>query len=126
VELGLPFKRPEPFPQNSLLAARVALAGFDQGWGEDFCRAVFRAEFGAGCRIEDATTISDILAGLSIDPAPALAAAQSDATKARLRSETEEAQRLGLFGAPSFVCADGELFWGNDRLESALRWAKNL
>jgi 2-hydroxychromene-2-carboxylate isomerase len=125
-ELELPFKRPEPFPQNSLLAARVALAGFDQGWGEDFCRAVFRAEFGEGRRIEDAATISDVLAGLNIEPGPALAAAQSDAIKARLRRETEEAQRLGLFGAPSFVCTDGELFWGNDRLEPALRWAKTL
>jgi 2-hydroxychromene-2-carboxylate isomerase len=125
-ELGLPFRRPDPFPQNSLLAARVALAGFDQGWGEDFCRAVFRAEFGEGRRIEDAATIGDVLAGLSIAPAPALAAAQSDAIKARLRRETEEAQRLGLFGAPSFVCADGELFWGNDRLEPALRWARTL
>ena len=44
--------------------------------------------------------------------------------KARLRAETEEAQRLGLFGAPSFTTADGELFWGNDRLEHALAWAK--
>jgi 2-hydroxychromene-2-carboxylate isomerase len=125
-ELGLPFQRPDPFPQNGLLAARVALAGFDQGWGEDFCRAVFRAEFGEGRRIEDAATIGDVLAGLNIAPAPALAAAQSDAIKARLRRETEEAQRLGLFGAPSFVCADGELFWGNDRLEPALRWARTL
>ena len=61
-ELNLPFQRPEPFPQNSLLAARVALAGFQQGWGEDFCRAVFRAEFGAGRCIEDAATISDVQA----------------------------------------------------------------
>jgi 2-hydroxychromene-2-carboxylate isomerase len=125
-ELELPFKRPDPFPQNSLLAARVALVGFEQGWGEDFCRAMFRAEFGEGRRIEDAATISDVLAGLNLAPAPALAAAQSDAIKTRLRRETEEAQRLGLFGAPSFVCADGELFWGNDRLEQALRWAKTL
>ena len=52
-----------------------------------------------------------------------LAAAGSDANKARLRAQTEEAQRLGLFGAPSFTTDDGELFWGNDRLEAALRWA---
>jgi 2-hydroxychromene-2-carboxylate isomerase len=32
---------------------------------------------------------------------------------------------LGIFGAPSFV-ARGELFWGNDRLEDALRWATRL
>src|ERR1700758_3831051 len=52
-ELGLPFERPDPFPQTSLLAARVALAALDHVWGQDFCRAVFRAEFGAGRRIDD-------------------------------------------------------------------------
>jgi 2-hydroxychromene-2-carboxylate isomerase len=122
-ELAVPFRRPDPVPQNSLLAARVALAGFDQGWGEDFCRAVFRAQFGEGRPIDDAGVIRDLLAGLQVDPLPALAAAQSDAIKARLRGQTEEAQRLGLFGAPSFTTIDGELFWGNDRLEQALKWA---
>src|ERR1700757_3216201 len=33
-ELQLAFRRPDPFPQNSLLAARVALVGLDQPWGE--------------------------------------------------------------------------------------------
>ena len=46
-----------------------------------------------------------------------------DPIKARLRAETEEALRRGVFGAPTFTTADGELFWGNDRLEQALRWA---
>jgi 2-hydroxychromene-2-carboxylate isomerase len=122
-DLQLPFRRPDPFPQNSLLAARVALAGLDHSWGEDFCRAVFRAEFDDGCRIDDPTVIGGILVGLQVDPRSVLVAAQSDAVKARLRSETEAAQQLGLFGAPSFTTADGELFWGNDRLEPALRWA---
>jgi 2-hydroxychromene-2-carboxylate isomerase len=54
-------------------------------------------------------------------PGPILAAAQEDASKAKLRERVEEARRLGLFGAPSFV-AGGELFWGNDRLEAALDW----
>jgi 2-hydroxychromene-2-carboxylate isomerase len=123
-ELQLPFRRPDPFPQNSLLAARVALVGLDQPWGEEFCRAIFRAQFASGRRIDDAATVGDILAGLKLDSEPALAAAQSDAIKARLRVQTDEAQRLGVFGAPSFTTADGELFWGNDRLEAALRWAE--
>jgi 2-hydroxychromene-2-carboxylate isomerase len=123
-ELQLAFRRPDPFPQNSLLAARVALAGLDQAWGEEFCRAIFRAQFADGRRIDDTAAIGDILAGLKLDPEPALAAAQSNAIKARLRMQTEEAQRLGVFGAPSFTTADGELFWGNDRLEPALRWAR--
>jgi 2-hydroxychromene-2-carboxylate isomerase len=124
-DLGLPFRRPDPFPQNSLLAARVALAGADGGWDRDFCLAVFRAQFGNGTPIDDVEVIGDILGELKIDPRPPLEAARSDTIKTRLRAQTEEAQRLGVFGAPSFMTADGELFWGNDRLEQALRWAKH-
>ena len=40
-DLDLPFRRPDPFPQNSLLPARVALVGLAQGWGEDFSVAVY-------------------------------------------------------------------------------------
>ena len=123
-DLDIPFRRPDPFPQNSLLAARVALAALDHSWGEAFCVALFRAQFGDGRRIDDAGAIGEVLAGLQIDPQPVLAAARSEANKARLRAQTEEAQQRGLFGAPSFTTADGELFWGNDRLEAALRWAR--
>src|SRR5215472_1533238 len=91
-ELDLPFRRPEPFPQTSLLAARLALVALDQNWGEDFCRAVFRAEFGDGRRIDDPAVLGELLAGLGVDPAPLLAAAQSDPIKTRLRAQTEEAE----------------------------------
>jgi 2-hydroxychromene-2-carboxylate isomerase len=119
-----PMRRPEPFPQNSILAARVALVALAQPWGEDFCRTVFSAEFADGRRIDDPETMSAILSKLKVEPSAMLAAAVSDDNKARLRVQTEEAQRLGLFGAPSFTTADGDLFWGNDRLEKALAWAK--
>jgi 2-hydroxychromene-2-carboxylate isomerase len=124
-DLALPFRRPEPFPQNSLLAARVALVGLNAPWGEEFCRAVFRAQFADGRRIDDPAVPSDILARLQIDPAPVLDAARTDDNKAALRAQTDAAQRLGIFGAPAFVTADGELFWGNDRLERALAWARD-
>jgi 2-hydroxychromene-2-carboxylate isomerase len=139
-DLKLSFRRPEPFPQNSLLAARVALIGLGaasgeqssgaqssgaQSWGEQFCRAVFLAEFCEGLQINDVAVLGDILARLNVEPEPVLDAARTDTNKARLRAQTEEAQRLGIFGAPSFMTADGELFWGNDRLERALAWAKN-
>ena len=120
--LGLPFKHPDPFPQNSLLAARVAMAGLEQGWGEDFTLAVYRAEFGEGRSIDE-PTLTDVLTGMNIDAKAALAAAQSDSNKNALRTQTEQAQKLGIFGAPTFVTEDGELFWGNDRLERAIEWA---
>ena len=129
-DLALPFRRPDPFPQNSLLAARVAMFGLapdnNQSWGEDFCVAVFRAQFADGRRIDDPATLAAILSGLGADATGTLAAAQSDANKLRLREQTGAAGKLGLFGAPSFTTADGELFWGNDRIEQALAWAKRV
>ena len=122
--LALPFRPVEPFPQNSVLAARVALIALAQPWGEDYCRAVYRAEFGDGRNIGKPATIADVLKGLGQDAEVVVAQAQADANKNALRSQTEEARRHGIFGAPSFVAADGELFWGNDRLEAALAWAK--
>lgn len=122
-DLSLPFCRPDPFPQNSLLAARVALVGLNDEWGEQFCIDIFRAQFAQGRPIDDRGTVAEILAGLNIDAEPVLAAALTEQTKALLRSQTEEAQHRGLFGAPSFTTSDGEVFWGNDRLERALLWA---
>jgi len=123
-ELGLPFRRPEPFPQNSVLAARVALVGLNGAWGQNFCPAVFRAEFAEGRRIDDLETMRTLLADLKVDPAAVIEAAHAGSTKDALRAQTAEAQGLGIFGAPTFTTADGEMFWGNDRLEGALAWAK--
>src|SRR4029077_5115127 len=122
-DLGLSFRLPEPFPQNALLASRVALAGLDEGWGEDFSRAAYRAEFAENRNIGDPAVVADIVRALGHDAATALGRAQSDDIKGRLRANTEDAQRLGIFGAPSFI-AGGELFWGNDRLEQALDFGK--
>jgi 2-hydroxychromene-2-carboxylate isomerase len=119
----LPFRRPDPFPQWSLLPARVALVGLETDWGEDFVRAVYTAEFGEGRPIDDQAVIADVLTVLKVDPQPVMAHAQSEQIKSRLREQIEEARTLGIFGAPSFVTPDGELFWGNDRLEAALDWA---
>jgi 2-hydroxychromene-2-carboxylate isomerase len=129
-DLALPFRRPDPFPQNSLLAARVAVFGLapenNQRWGEDFCVAIFRAQFADGQRIDGPATMATILSGLGADADSVLAAAQTDANKLHLRDQTETARTLGLFGAPSFTTSDGELFWGNDRLEQALSWATRV
>ena len=122
--IGLPFVRPTTFPQNTLLAARVALVGLAEAWGEDYCRAIYRAEFAEGRTVEETETIAGVLTGLGLDAGAVLDRAQSNENRSQLRAHTEEAQRLGIFGSPSFVTADGELFWGNDRLEAALNWAK--
>jgi len=118
---SLPLRRPEPFPQNSLLAARCAMA-IDPADRPAFAKAIFAAEFGEGDGIDDRATIARALAAVGLTEEP-LARAKTDAIKQALRAETDEAKRLELFGAPSFVTQDGELFWGNDRLQDAIAWA---
>jgi len=121
--LGLAFRLPEPFPQNTLLAARVATAAMAEGWGEDFSRAVYRTQFAEHRNIGEAPVVAEIVQSLGRDGGAALARAQGDDIKQGLRATTEEAQRIGIFGAPSFV-AGSELFWGNDRLEQAIAYTK--
>ncbi|RBP11965.1 2-hydroxychromene-2-carboxylate isomerase [Roseiarcus fermentans] len=119
---GLPFRRPEPFPQNSLLAARVALA-LDGDDRAGFSRNVYAAEFGEGLSIADRALIVRLVADLGLDPEAILARAESDANKSKLKSECARAIALGVFGAPTLATEDGELFWGDDRLEQGLDWA---
>jgi 2-hydroxychromene-2-carboxylate isomerase len=120
--MGVPLKRPEPFPQPSLLPARVALA-LDGAERVDFSRRVFLAEFGQGSPIGDHATLAALLAACGVDPAATFERAQSEATKARLKAECARAVEIGVIGAPCLVTGDGEVFWGNDRLEQGLDWA---
>jgi 2-hydroxychromene-2-carboxylate isomerase len=120
--LGLPLKRPEPFPQNSLLAARVALALNGEARAQ-FSREVYAAEFGEGLPISDRTTIAALLAKLGVDSDAVFQRAESDQNKALLKAECARAAQIGIIGAPCLVTEDGEVFWGNDRLEQGLDWA---
>jgi 2-hydroxychromene-2-carboxylate isomerase len=120
LKLALP---PAAFPQNGLKAARLALAGEADGWTPAFTRAVYGANFTQQKDIADDAVLGEILTSLGLDPAHAVAAANAPANKEKLKAQTEEAVARGLFGAPSFTVGD-ELFWGNDRLEDAIAWAK--
>lgn len=121
--LGLPWRQPAPFPQNGMLAARCVLA-LEETARPAFTKGVYTTQFGEGRNIADQATVAGVLTALGHDANVVLAKAASQPVKDELRANTEEAQRLGLFGAPSLVTAGGELFWGNDRLEDALAWAK--
>ncbi|WP_374266137.1 2-hydroxychromene-2-carboxylate isomerase [Zoogloea sp.] len=121
---GLPFQVPSKFPRSGLLAARVALLGAEAPWIGDFARAMMHANFADDRDITDPAVIRALLAGLGLPADALLAEATGEANKLALRRQTEKATELGLFGAPSFVTPDGELFWGNDRLEDALAWVR--
>ncbi len=121
---GLAFHVPEPFPAHSLAAARIGLVAEEDGWIGAFTQAVFSAEFGERADISVHDTLARIVADLGEDPARVVARANSDEIKSALRTRTEAAAEKGIFGAPTFITEDGELFWGDDRLDAALAWAK--
>lgn len=118
---GIPFRRPSVFPRNGLLAARLSARFAKAEWLPAFVRAVYRANFESDLDISSPDVVARCIAQAGQDPAAILSEAQTSETKELLRAQTEEASRLGLFGAPSFVIGN-ELFWGNDRLEAALSW----
>ncbi|MEW6090072.1 MAG: 2-hydroxychromene-2-carboxylate isomerase [Pseudomonadota bacterium] len=120
---GLALKEPVHFPQNGLKAARLALLGQDAAWGPEFTRRVYLANFSEQKDISDEGVLADILSSLSLDAAALIAQSNAPDNKEWLKAQTEEAVARGIFGAPSFLAGD-ELFWGNDRLEAALQWAR--
>lgn len=122
VREGLALNWPSAYPRNGLLAARVAQVA-DPSWRSEFSRAVYRANFVEDREISDPTVIAAILTRLGRDVDAVMEAALSPANKTALAKAVDEAIGKGIFGAPSFVVA-GELFWGNDRLEQAIEWAK--
>ena len=120
---GIPFRMPAAFPQNSVRAARLALIGAEEGWAPVFTKAVYRLEFGEGRPLDD-TAVAQALAEAGQDVEAQLSRSETPELKQKLRAQTEHAQALGVFGAPTFVTPHGELFWGDDRLEQALDWCR--
>ena len=112
---------PARFPQNSLKAARIAVS-LEEGI-EDFSRAVYTASFARQEDIADDAILRGILERLGVNAEHVFETANLPKTKRKLRLQTEDAVARGIFGAPSFTIGE-ELFWGNDRLEEAVDFAR--
>ena len=122
---GLPWTQPTTFPRLGVLPLRLALLGEDQPWISAFCQRVMQLNFVLDRDINQPDTMRAVLQDLGLPAEDLLAQAQSEPIKLRLREQTGEAQRRGIFGAPTFfVC--NEMFWGNDRLDDALLVASGI
>lgn len=121
---GLPATLPAPYPlQQFDLANRVAIVGREEGWCRDYVVATYRRWFVDGQEAGSEPNLSESLAEIGQDAEAVIARARSDATEQAYLAATDAARALGIFGSPSFV-VDGELFWGDDRLEEAVAWRK--
>jgi 2-hydroxychromene-2-carboxylate isomerase len=119
---GAPFQMPDPFPFNSIAAARAFywLDRTDPEAARLLAGKLFASAYG-GRAINSADSVAAIAGENGIDSAALLAGIESPAVKERTRAENEEAIKRGVFGSP-FLIVDGEAFWGVDRLDQAERW----
>jgi 2-hydroxychromene-2-carboxylate isomerase len=120
--LGVPYRRPEVYPFKSMPIARIGMVGAREGWCRAFTEAAFRLHWTQGILMGTPENLHAALASAGQDPARVQAASETDEIKEALKAQTTRALERGIFGAPSFV-VDGELFWGDDRLEQALERA---
>ena len=100
------------------------MLGVKEGWVEDYTRATYRRWFESGEPAGEEPNLTSSLEEIGCDPSKVLADAQSDDISSALSAATDEAMAHGVFGSPTFV-VDGEVFWGDDRLEDAVLWAGN-
>jgi 2-hydroxychromene-2-carboxylate isomerase len=122
---GLAPRLPAPYPISDLpLANQVALIGMREGWGSAYVRETYRLWFEEGEVAGAEPNLSRAIAAAGQEPEGVLARAAGEEAVAALAQETERAMALGIFGSPSFV-VDGEVFWGDDRLDDAISWARD-
>jgi 2-hydroxychromene-2-carboxylate isomerase len=114
-----PLSWPEPWPGNGLFAMRAATFAKQTGRTVSFALAAFRQAFAAGRDLSEPDNVLIAAAACELHPKALLKAAETEIVKNALREATDSAAELGVFGVPSLV-VDGEVFWGDDRLEEAV------
>ena len=114
--------QPKFFPVSGDDAARLIIA-VEARDGSDaamhIADAVLRAVWVEQRNIADEATLATLLKEREL-PAGRLADSHTQAVHERYEAHTQAAIDAGVFGAPSYVI-DGEIFWGQDRLDFVQR-----
>ena len=119
---GIPFNGIPPYPVDSEgIAHRVGIVASMEGWCPEYSTALYRQWFLKHIAPGDPEQTRDLLHNIGKNAESVMSRANSDDIRGLLAAETDVARSLGIFGSPTFA-ADGEIFWGDDRLENALDW----
>ena len=117
-------KTPVPYPLSEFdLANQIAIYGLDEGWGVDYIRQTYKKWFQEGKEPAIDPSISEICEKLKIDKDEIILKAKSKEIKNKYVSNTNDARNNKIFGSPTFI-VNNEIFWGDDRLEDAIKWFK--
>lgn len=120
-----PIHWPDPWPSDYLTAMRMATFAFNVGRGREFTQRAFRDAFQRGRDLAVTEHVLEAVAGAGLDRQEAEEAARDPQIKLALREATDAAFELGVIGVPTLV-VEGELFWGDDRLEEAAGYLGDL
>ncbi len=113
-----PMRWPDPWPTDYLAAMRVVTYAFTVARGREVTMQMLRNAFQQGRDLSRRAELLDASAHAGLEREDLERALEDPAIKQQLRSATDAAHELGVFGVPTFAI-DGELFWGDDRLEEA-------
>ena len=117
-------KTPVPYPLSEFdLANQIAILGLDKGWGTDYIRLTYKKWFQEGKEPAIDPSISEICKELGLNKDEIISRAKSEIFEKKYMSNTDSARKKKVFGSPSFI-VENEIFWGDDRMEDAISWAK--
>ena len=123
---GLPKpKLPAPYPLKAFdQANKVGIVLNQQDRYLKYFEETYRVWFVLGMESGSEENLRLVLGTMTLDYNDIMRQAEDEAIQKIYEANTEEARQLGVFGAPSFSVGS-EIFWGDDRLEDAIRFATN-
>jgi 2-hydroxychromene-2-carboxylate isomerase len=116
--LGVPLVlEPKHFPSTAPLSPKLIIAARNHGHDAlGLSNAILAALWAEDRSIDDPAVLEQVANGCGLDGKALLAEAGTDALAKQYDDDSDAAIAKNVFGAPSFVI-DGEIFWGQDRLD---------
>lgn len=122
---GVEYRHPASFPIGTVAACRAFYATDerDPRAARVLAKALYRAYFVDDRNIGDAATMLEVAREAGLDAAALASAIDDPRLKERVKGEVDAAIAAGVFGSPFFI-ADGEPFWGVDRIPMLEDWVR--